>query len=143
MKKDLIGLKFGKLLVLKESEIRKRGYIRWICECDCGVIKDYRGSHLTSSLTKSCGCESAIKLSHGLTRKDGVTTKLYGVWQGIKTRCSNPNSYAYKDYGARGITICDEWKNDFQKFYDDMSPSYKEGLTIERKDNNKNYSKEN
>lgn len=140
---DLTGMRFGKLLVLRKGEIKFR-YLYWFCLCDCGVEKDFRGSHLKAGAIRSCGCEGAIKYSHGMTRdKNGIRTKIYGVWQGIKTRCCNPNSYAFKDYGARGITICDEWKNNFQKFYEDMGPTYKVGLTIERKEVNKGYFKEN
>lgn len=81
-----------------------------------------------------------IKLKkHGLSN-----TKLYSIWSGMKRRCYNKNERAYKHYGGRGITICDEWKNDFMSFYDwAMNNGYSEGLTIDRIDNNKGYSPEN
>lgn len=138
---DLTGQQFGRLTVKNISETRKRNYVYWICECECGVIKEYRSSHLKKGAINSCGCNSCIRpKTHGLTRTKG---SLYKIWLGIKTRCYNKNSYAYKDYGGRGIKMSDEWKNDFIKFNIDMIKDYKPGLTIERKDVNGNYEKEN
>lgn len=135
----LSGLRVGKLTVT-DSFIRKNRYIYWICNCDCGGQSEVRSSHLKKGAVRSCGCETCIKEeTHGLSRSH----PLYGVWLGIKTRCFNPKSYAYRDYGKRGITICDEWKDDFVRFFKDMEPTYQPGLTIERKDVNGNYCKEN
>jgi hypothetical protein len=136
---NLAGQKFGKLFVLKSTSVKYR-YLYWLCKCDCGIEKEIRGSHLKSGLIKSCGCEGGIK-THGNSRSDKIN--FYRVWQGIKTRCYNKNSYPYKDYGARGIRMCDEWLNNFQQFYDDMYPTYSPGLTIERKNVNGNYCKDN
>lgn len=80
-----------------------------------------------------------MNYKHGLKH-----TRLYSIWNGIKIRCLNPNFIRYKDYGGRGITICDEWKNDFQAFYDwAMSNGYADNLTIDRIDNNGNYEPSN
>lgn len=77
--------------------------------------------------------------NHGLTN-----TKLYGVWHTMKSRCFNPNNKKYKNYGGRGITVCDEWRHDFQAFYDwAMSHGYEEGLTLDRVDNDRGYCPEN
>jgi hypothetical protein len=69
-------------------------------------------------------------------------TKIYGIWKGMRKRCNNPKEPAYKNYGGRGIKICEEW-NDFVVFYNDMNPSFVQGLSIDRIDNDKGYSKEN
>lgn len=134
---NLNGLRFGKLIVLNKDEIKNR-LLFWICKCDCGVEKSIRGSHLKDGSITSCGCNGGIK-THGYSHSH----PLYGVWQGIKTRCYNPNSYAYKDYGQRGIIMSDEWKNSFIEFFKDMEPTYKIELTIERKEVNKGYNKDN
>jgi len=75
--------------------------------------------------------------THGLSM-----TKIYHVWEAMKGRCSNPKNQVYRYYGARGVTVCGEWVK-FEAFYEDMGPSYKEGLSIDRVDNDKGYSKDN
>lgn len=141
MKKDLTGKRFGRLTVLKEAGRSKDRQIIWECICDCGNTTLVKAGNLTSGDTKSCGClhkEKFTNFKHGQRH-----TKLYGVWCGIKARCQNPNSTSYKDYGGRGIKICEEWE-DFTNFYSwAIANGYKNGLTIERKDNNKNYSPSN
>lgn len=84
-------------------------------------------------------CLRGIKMKHGLKN-----TRLYRIWQQMKNRCLNPKGNRFKDYGARGITVCDEWKNDFKAFYDwTMSNSYSDDLTIDRIDNDGNYEPSN
>lgn len=145
--KDLKGLRFGKILVLEMLSGRdSRGNISWKCKCDCGTERAIISTSLITGATKSCGCQTyetnrLRETTHGQSR--GKNNSLYLIWQGIKTRCLNENSFAYKDYGGRGIKICDEWKNDFEKFRNDMSEGYVKGLTIERKDVNGNYEKSN
>jgi len=138
---DLTGLRFGKLVGIRSTLVKHR-YLYWLCKCDCGIEKEFRGAHLKAGAIKSCGnCDPHFVTTHGMSRKDKIN--FYRVWQGIKTRCYNKNSYPYKDYGARGIRMCDEWLNNFQQFFDDMYPTYKPGLTIERKEVNGNYCKDN
>jgi hypothetical protein len=86
-----------------------------------------------------------MNFKHGLnTRKITIEKKIYGVWSGMKHRCQNPKHKDYKDYGGRGITVCDEWSNDVMNFYRwAISNGYEEGLTLDRKDNNGNYNPEN
>ena len=145
--KDLTGQKFGRLTVIKFYEKRKRNTgssykYYWLCRCQCGnkIIVDV--DNLKNNSTKSCGCISKEKpahITHGLTN-----TLLYGVWGGIKTRCLNKNYKKYKDYGGRGIIICDEWLNDFSSFYNwSIENGYKKGLTIDRIDVNRNYEPKN
>lgn len=139
--------KIGHWKILKRTEQRDiRGNILWLCECVCGTSRSVPATRLANGYSKHCGCQTGIingdrDRTHGLSR--GPKNSIYLIWQGIKNRCLNEKSFAYKDYGGRGIKICDEWKNDFQKFYDDMSETYTKGLTIERNDVNGNYEKLN
>lgn len=131
------GKKFGKLTVIKRSERRNScGVKLYKCLCDCGNITYVRGDRLKNGHTRSCGC---INRKHG---KFG--TRLYNTYSHMKERCYNKHNKHYKDYGARGIIICNEWKDDFQAFYDwSINNGYKDNLTIDRIDNNKGYSPSN
>ena len=139
--KNLQGERFGRLTVLKYAGDNKRHDSLWVCECDCGKITNpIPNSSLQSGNTRSCGClfvDSHTK--HGLKN-----TRLYSVWQGMKARCYRKSHPHYKIYGGRGITICREWQNDFQAFYDwAMSYGYADDLTIDRIDVNGNYEPDN
>lgn len=137
-KLDLTGQRFGKLTVLEECG-RRGGGVLWRCRCDCGNITEVRSNHLRRGAVVSCGCYNREKdRTHGQSH-----TPLHHVWQCIKDRCLNEN-YSHRDtYGGRGITICEEWL-DFNAFYDwAMSNGYKEGLTIDRIDNNGGYEPSN
>jgi hypothetical protein len=142
--RNLIGQKYGKLTVIKrvENHISKSGAKRsqWLCQCDCGKEIVVAGTNLTSGHTKSCGCirvERQFK-THGLRH-----TKLYNVWNTMKQRCNNPNVKCYERYGGRGIKICNEWYT-FEPFYKwALTTGYKEGLSIDRIDNNGNYEPNN
>lgn len=144
--------KFGRLTIIelhhKKQHIDKRGVIRYreyyLCECECGNIKIVEKSQLTTGHTKSCGClqkESTRKRSnyHGLSK-----TKIYSIWCGIKDRCYRKKCTDYVNYGGRGITVCDEWKDNFITFYNwAINNGYKDGLTIERINVNGNYEPSN
>lgn len=138
----IIGQKFGRLTVIKECKERDKYKKRiYECQCDCGNITYVTGCNLRNGNTKSCGC-----LKHkGYTIKHGQShTRLYYTWRNMKSRCYNKNNKRYKDWGGRGIVVCDEWLDNFQAFYSwSMSNGYKLGLTIDRIDNNKGYSPEN
>ena len=142
--KDLLGKRFGRLFVVEKAGTDKRGCHLWRCLCDYGKEHIVSGAELRRGHVQSCGClrneKSALaNTTHGLRR-----TKLCDVWRGMKQRCLNSNHYAYKDYGGRGITVCDEWLHDFKTFFDwAMSHGYQEGLTIDRIDNDKGYSPDN
>lgn len=131
----MIGKKFGKLLVLT-----KFGKYKYKCLCDCGNISIVTKYNLISGNTKSCGCLGKDNASaHGKSK-----TRIYSIYINIKTRCYNKNATRYKDWGGRGITPCNEWKDDFQEFYNwAINNGYKEGLTIDSVDNNKGYSPDN
>lgn len=137
--KNLEGQKFGKLTVIKFEY--KKNYIDYYkCKCECGKEKIIRGYDLKSGKTKSCGC--VAKGNHTIHKKS--KTKLYWVWQSMKARCNNENNKRYKHYGGRGIKVCEEWSNDYSNFHNwAVQNGYKEGLTIDRIDVNKNYEPNN
>ena len=146
--KDLTGQQFGRLVVTERAGNDKYYRAMWKCQCDCGEIRVESSSNLLRGLVKSCGClrseNSRNSITHGKRK-----TRLYGVWSDMKTRCYNPKTHNYQRYGGRGITVCDEWLNDFQAFYDwAMANGYDENApymkcTIDRIDNDKGYSPDN
>ena len=146
--RDLTGQKFGRLTVLRQApdRIKPSGAHSkmWECQCDCGNIKIISRSSLVSGDTISCGCYHKEHV-HDFGKKHGLThTKLYTKWNGMVQRCTNPNAIHYNMYGGRGITICDEWRNDFYSFYSwSIENGYTDKLTIDRIDNNKGYCPEN
>jgi hypothetical protein len=132
---DLIGKRFGKLLCTEKIG-RKKTKMLWRCVCDCGRISEVTSSNLVTGNTRSCGCGHS---HHGLS----ISDPLYRVWVDMRNRCKNPRHKAYKDYGGRGIAVCNEWE-DYSLFHEwAMTHGYQQGLTIEREDNNKGYSPEN
>lgn len=138
---DITGKKFNKLTVIGFYEKSKNG-ARWLCECDCGNKTIVRGANLKNGSVKSCGClthEVKPTLTHGMSN-----TRLYSIYCGIKYRCDNENSPSYKNYGGRGIKMCEEWSKDFMNFRDwALKSGYKDGLTIERIDVNQGYNSSN
>ena len=143
---DLTNKRFGRLVVLHRDLESK--YVKWVCKCDCGNVKSIRSSHLLSNSVKSCGC----LLSETTTRRNietktihgGRNTRLYNIWHGIKQRCYDKNFSDFTSYGARNITMCDEWKHSFIAFRDwSLSNGYSDNLTIDRIDNKGNYEPSN
>jgi len=134
-KNNLIDKKFGRLTVIGESGRSRRLNVNWKCKCDCGKEIVVIGNHLLNGNTKSCGCFRIDKItSHGLHDHD-----LYFVWCGMIRRCCNDKYKHYKDYGGRGITICDRWKNSFPNFIADMGERPSPEYSIDRIDNDGNY----
>ena len=141
--KDLKGERFGRLVVLGYVGEYKKAL--WHCQCDCGKTTVVLASNLrrTTRPTRSCGCfnKDQSKLSNKTHGKHG--TPEYIAWAGLKDRCLNPNSDAFKKYGAVGVTVSHEWKNSFEAFYADMGDRPSSQHSIDRKDNTKGYSVEN
>lgn len=139
-KMELVGTVFGKLTVVKEA-YSKAGSWHWVCLCECGALKTVDGRHLRYGSIVSCGCfkdknTSIRRKTHGMSY-----TPLYSVWATMLKRCYNKNDKSYKNYGGRGIVVCDRWHT-FANFYEDMGePS--PNMTIERIDNEKGYSPDN
>lgn len=150
LKYDLTGQKIGRLTVLSRTEHKDRP--RWNCVCDCGKEIVLPTEQLRNG-TKSCGCyrsewAKGKSTKHGSCKRSG-RDRLYGVWNMMKQRCVNPNNAAYKNYGGRGITVCEEWQKSYKSFMDwavengyDKDAKHGE-CTIDRIDNNKGYSPDN
>ena len=137
---DLMGMKFGKLTVIKRVENKNGHSATWECRCDCGTVFSVAGTALRAGQKhcKKCTPRWGNKIIHNMSR-----SRIYRIWHGIKDRCNNNNSDAYRNYGARGITFCIEW-NEFLPFYDwAMQNGYTDELTIDRIDNNGNYEPSN
>lgn len=137
--KDLTGEKFGNLTVLRRLNYCQTGHTYlWECKCDCGKITIVRGGNLRTGHTISCGCKK------GLIKHNKWDTRLYHIYNNMKQRCNNPKNVWYKNYGARGIKICDSWQNDFMSFYNwSINNGYSDELSIDRIDVNGNYEPNN
>lgn len=125
------------------------GCVKWACVCECGTETVVQSKCLRSGNTKSCGCghmRNIVEIGHRNRAHGhavgGKSSAEYRAWSGMRGRCYNKSSQHFKDYGARGITVCDEWRNSFEAFYRDMGPRPR-GMTIERKNNDLGYSKAN
>lgn len=138
---DLSGHRFGKLTVIERIGTKNNSPY-WKCKCDCGNYTNATSANLKSGNVISCGCQRIESAqTHGLSK-----TRIYHIYSGMKSRCFNKNYHAYKHYGGRGITVCDEWlgENGFQNFYEwSMNNGYADNLTIDREDNDKGYSPDN
>lgn len=138
---ELLGKRFGQLTVESFSHSDRQGW-HWNCVCDCGNRKVARASKLRSGELQSCGCYGkSFHIKHGMS-----DTRFYKVWEDMKTRCMNPNTPYYCNYGGRGIKVCERWLS-FEDFKDDMYQSYQDfasingekDTTIDRIDVNGNY----
>ena len=140
----VIGQRFGRLLVVCEDRIRDRR--SWKCLCDCGTEKVITDSDLKTGRVNSCGCLQKELLAARCTKhghsKNRQRTLTLSTYKGMITRCSNPNVPAYPDYGGRGITICDRWRESFENFLEDMGERT-QGMTLDRIDNDGNYCPKN
>lgn len=142
---DLTGRRFGRLTVINRAG-NFNNLPTWLCKCDCGAELIVLGCNLRTKHTQSCGCirkevtaERSIK--HGMSN-----SRLFGVWNTMCQRCLNPNNRKYKNYGGRGILVCQEWQGSFQAFYDYVSqlPHFNEkGYSLDRIDNDGNYEPSN
>ena len=140
----------GERTVIEEMPERKNGYVMYKVQCKCGDIVILNGSYLKSRCRpcKSCSAKLNTKkgedhyaYKHGMATRTKGKDRIYAVWVSMRQRCNDENDQQYKDYGARGIKVCQEW-NDFNTFYNDMGER-EEGMQIDRIDNNGNYCKEN
>lgn len=140
---DLTGKRFGRLTVIERTKSKGKNTV-WLCKCDCGKTTTSDGYQLRKGITVSCGCYHAEQCGkqhkkHGFTR-----TRLYRIYYKMKERCYKPTNDNFKYYGGLGITICEEWLNDFGAFASwAIANGYADNLTIDRKENTKGYSPEN
>lgn len=142
---DLSDQRFGRLTVLALAGKDSNGFVMWHCRCDCGNESTVRTNSLRSGHTVSCGCFNAEqrKTMGGQNRTHGQTgSSMYRRWRGMKQRCYDPNHKWYANYGGRGITVCDRWRNDFAAFLEDMGEP-PPGMTLDRIDNDGNYEPSN
>lgn len=137
---DLTGQKFARLTFVKEVGGRV-----WEVVCDCGTVFTVLYSSVKTGNTSSCGClkREATVLRNKAGAKEGRQTREYKIWGGIKTRCYNTKAKKYKEYGARGIYMSEEWRNSFDVFYADMGPSPSNKHSIDRIENSKGYERGN
>jgi len=149
MKKiDLVGRRFGRLIVLSDTGKKYGRNTIWLCQCNCGKLTEVRGDRLKAGNIKSCGClrKERIKESNTIHGDScgGKISRLYNIWRKMKSRCFNPKQQGYKYYGGKGIKVCDEWKNNYLAFKSwALANGYRNNLTIDRIDSDGNYCPKN
>lgn len=147
--RDLTGLRFGRLLVLKRGPSRRQnssGNACWVCRCDCGRLHVAHSDRLLKGTTRSCGCfqrefaaeVGRARIRHGLCRR-GNLHPLYETWRGMRQRCQLTSAANYHLYGGRGIRVCERWCRDFTAFLADIGERPTPQHTLERIDNDGNY----
>jgi len=145
-----IGMKFGFLTVISSKETKKNNLYFWKCKCKCGTILTVWNHNLLNGNTKACRCVTRKHLKEKCFKHGMSHTKFWNVWCEIRRRCYNKNTRSYKDYGGRGINVCEKWLK-FENFYKDMYKDYekhikqfgKKNTSIERINNEGNYKKNN
>ena len=140
--KDLTNQKFGYLTAISIDSSKKSGHnTYWLCRCDCGNTRSLQTHQLTAGNVTSCGCMNTKKRkSEYLLDKK----RIFNIYNGMRTRCCNSKSPSFKYYGGKGITICDEWLNDFKSFVNwAYANGYSNSLSIDRIDNSKGYYPDN
>lgn len=145
--KDITGQRFGRLTAIRRTGKDKFSHSIWLCECDCGNFTQVVIGSLTTGKTRSCGCfdhEAHIERPNRTTHGQH-STRLYRIWKGMKTRCTNPNNPSYqKWYGAKGVKVCREWYYNFWIFRNwAILHGYKDYLTLDRIDPYGNYEPSN
>lgn len=141
---EMTGKKFNSLTVVEKAPTpltRNESY--WSCMCDCGEVTIGAGTAIRSGHKKSCGCLLTKKKNQNRIKHGYAKTSEYGTWRNIRSRCLNPKSINFKYYGGRGIQVCKRWLESFENFIADMGDKPTPEHTIERKNNDGNYSPEN
>ena len=137
---DLTGQRFGRWLVLHRCETNVRGKPAWECQCDCGSVYTVSGSDLRCGVSKQCVKCRPRRHGHIV---DGISSPDYRSYMSMKARCTNPNAEGYENYGGRGISVCKRWRRSFQHFLDDMGPRPSLQHSLDRIDNEGNYTPRN
>lgn len=141
---DLTGQKFGRLTVIKKVGCSKNKSILWLCKCDCGNEVVVTSNNLRTGNSTSCGCFAREIRKKRCTIHGFRNARIYNIWRAMKQRCYNKNSKNYKNYGGRGIIVCNQWLKDFKSFYDwSMQNGYSDNLSIDRINVNGNYEPNN
>ena len=137
---DLRTRIYGRLTVTDRAENTLAGQTRWNCLCNCGNTPTVNGADLKRGRSRSCGCLQVEITVNRLTTHGYKHSRLYRIWQAMKTRCSRPSYSCYHRYGGRGICVCEEWKRSFVAFKDwALANGYSDNLSIDRINNNGNY----
>lgn len=140
---DLTGQKFGRLTVIERAESKNK-HTMWKCKCTCGNVAIVDSGNLRSKHSTSCGCFNVETVKEKNTKHGKHGERIYRIWKNMKTRCSCKSVTEYSHYGGKGITVCEEWKNSFEAFYNwSIANGYAENLSIDRIDNEKAYSPDN
>lgn len=135
---NIAGHTFHRFTAISFVE-KKRGNAFWLCKCVCGQSRVVAYHKLVTGHSKSCGCLK-VEQFRARFRKHGQRWSVeWSTWRNIKTRCTNPKTWNWKNYGGRGITICDRWKNSFADFLADMGPRPSGEYSIDRIDNSRGY----
>ena len=145
-KPEWLGKKFGKLTVI--GFVHQHPEWRWICRCECGVEKTYSPYKIIKGNTKTCGCGKVDRCRENnkkyCTKHGGKHERLYNIWHGMKERCFTTTCKDYPNWGGRGITVCEEWRDDYVAFREwSLRNGYADNLTIDRIDNDGDYCPEN
>ena len=145
IKRYITQIKFNRLTAIMPVEGVRRYEYKWLFRCDCGREKIILKSSVLAGRIVSCGCYGKERrmASKGATKHNRTGDKVYYTWVGIKERCTNPNVEMFKNYGGRGIKVCDRWINSFENFLSDMGEPPSAKHSIERIDNNGNYEQSN
>ena len=139
-----IGCKFNRLTVLRVAGKNKFGHPLFECRCDCGTVVLRESTRVKNGASKSCGCYQIEITSQNNSTHRLSKTRLYHIWGCMIQRCNNPKNSSYKFYGPKHVSVCPEWRNDFMEFYNwAISNGYREDLTIDRIDGNKDYCPDN
>lgn len=139
---DMVGKRYNRLTVLSREPNNKRGHAMWLCVCDCGNLIVANGSNIRNNHTQSCGCLVSDRTIDRCTTHGKGNSRYMHSWQTMKQRCTNPNNRKFYCYGGRGISVCDEWLNSFEAFYNYVSqlPHFGEqGYSLDRINNDGNY----
>ena len=139
---DITGQRHAHLTVLRCAErYTKNGKLLWECQCDCGKIVTIRARDF--HVNQSCGCLKKSLIGDG-NRTHGMSKHpAYGVWHSMVQRCTEPTHQAWKNYGGRGIQVCERWLHSFENFWEDMGSAWKKGMELDRINNMEGYSPEN
>ena len=146
-KLDFTNQRFGRLVAIRNVGSDCSGNSLWECKCDCGNLIVAHSQRLKCGKTKSCGClnrDLTIARNKANATVNCRNNRLYRIYFGMRTRCYNKTDHTYKYYGARGISICDDWLNSFESFEKwAVENGYSEELSIDRINNDGNYEPNN